>query len=344
MIVVIIAGGSGTRLWPLSTGSRPKHLLKVVDDKHSLLQATYERAKLLADHVYIVSEASHAAEVREQLPNLPDNAFIIEPARRGTANCIIAALSVLSKNHDATEPIAFMAADHYIRNVQGFTHSFLVAAHVARENKAITLIGVDPNYPAEGFGYIEKGKLIDDQSYSFKVASFREKPTFKVAQRYLASGKYLWNCGYFIGSLSIFLNAMEQCAPELKERYEELIKAKNTAGFESAYLSFESESIDVALIEKVQNLLVVPALFDWMDLGSFNDLHKALESDETGNHTLGQVHLQEVSNSFIQNHEDKPVAVIGLDNVVVVNTRHGVLITRKDLSQKVGEIAKKIQQ
>lgn len=310
----------------------------------SLLQATYERAKLLADHVYIVSEASHADEVREQLPALPDKSFIIEPARRGTANCIIAALTVLSKKHDATEPIAFMAADHYIRNIQGFTHSFLVAAHVSREQQAITLIGVEPNYPAEGFGYIEKGKLINEQSYCFKVASFREKPTFKVAQKYLASGKYLWNCGYFIGSLEVFINAMKVANPELYAHFGQLCSAADATTFEEAYLSFESESIDVALIEKVEHLLVVPALFDWMDLGSFNDLHKALESDETGNHTLGAVHLDEVSNSFVQNHEDKPVAVIGLDNVVVVNTPHGVLVMRKDLSQRVGDIAKKIQQ
>ncbi|HEY5442335.1 MAG TPA: sugar phosphate nucleotidyltransferase, partial [Candidatus Saccharimonadales bacterium] len=168
-----------------------------------------------------------------------------------------------------------------------------------------------------------------------------EKPDHKTAEEYLASGNYLWNCSYFIGSVDTFKQTMQTAAPALLKSYEKL-SAASPENYQAAYLALENISIDYALIEKVQNLLVVPASFDWMDLGSFGDLHKVVSSDEHGNHTAGTVELEMVSNSYIENQEAKPVAVIGLDNVAVVNTPQGLLITRKDLSQKVGEISKRI--
>ncbi len=341
MIVVIIAGGSGTRLWPLSTPSYPKQLLKVDGHDRSLLQQTYDRAKQLTDQIYIVSEVGHVNHVKEQLAELPEDAFITEPGRRGTANCIVAALEHIGRHQDADEPIAFVSADHYIRDITGFVHSFNLANEVAKSEGRIVLVGVEPDYPATGFGYIEKGKLLDKDRLVFNVRSFKEKPTYLVANSYLDSGKFLWNCGYFVGSVSTFKSKMKQYAPGLCDNYTRLEQA-DTPNYDDTYLSFESVSIDYALIEKVEDLLVVPAAFDWMDLGSFADMHKAVTNDERGNHVHGaKVETEEVENSFIQNHEDKPLAVIGLDNVVVVNTPHGILVARKDLSQKVGDISKK---
>lgn len=340
MIVVIIAGGSGTRLWPLSTPDYPKHLLKINGDDISLVQKTYERAKKIASKVYILTEASHAHHVQEQLPELDNNNFIIEPARRGTASCIVAALEYLSRRHGLDEPIAFLSADHYIRDVAGFAHSFKIAGEVSKSEGRIVLVGVEPDYPATGFGYIQKDELLDEDSFVFNVHSFKEKPDYETAKKYLASGNYLWNCGYFVGSIDTFGKAMKQFAPGLLENLENLSVAGDN--YNDAYLGFENNSIDYALIEHVENLLVVPASFDWMDLGSFGDLHKAAGGDEAGNHTNGDVELEGVENSFVQNHDDKPVAVIGLDNVVVINTKHGVLVARKDLSQKVGEVSKRI--
>lgn len=343
MIVVIIAGGSGTRLWPLSTPSRPKHLLTIDGDDLSLLQQTYERAKQLTEKVYIVSESSHIDEVKQQLSELPAEAFIIEPARRGTANCLVAAIAAISKLHDNDEPIVSIHADHYIRDSEGFTHSLKTAAEVSTTYKRIVLVGVEPDRPDTGFGYIQKGELLDEKAFIFNVAGFKEKPDHELAVSYLRSGDYLWNCGYFVGSVNTFKQKMQSFAPQLLENYEHLVAAE-ASEYEQTYLDLENDAIDYALIEKVQDLLVVPASFDWMDMGSFGDFHKAVDSDEQGNHTHGNVVTKDVVNSFVRNHEDKPVAVIGLDNVAVVNTKDGVLVVRKDLAQKVGEVSKQLDQ
>jgi mannose-1-phosphate guanylyltransferase len=180
-------------------------------------------------------------------------------------------------------------------------------------------------------------------SLVFEIKSFKEKPDYETAKRYFQSGNYLWNGGYFVASLNTFLQTMQTFAPELADNYHRL---KNSAEEQRAdtYLSFTPDAIEYALIEKVTNLLVVPANFDWMDLGSFNDLAKAVNGDEQGNYNYGKsVITDDVKNSFVHNAEDKPVVVIGLDNVAVVNTPHGLLVTRKDLSQKVGEAVKKLK-
>ncbi|HVW23047.1 MAG TPA: mannose-1-phosphate guanylyltransferase [Candidatus Saccharimonadales bacterium] len=344
MIIAIIAGGSGTRLWPLSTPEYPKHLLKINGDDLSLLQNTFERAKLLTstDKIYVVTEQSHLHHVREQLSELPEEAFICEPGRRGTANCIMAALAHIASRHDADEPIASIHADHYIRDVSGFVYSLHLAANTAHNEKRIVLVGVEPTYPATGFGYIEKGDVLNEANFVFNVRSFKEKPDHNTAQEYFRSGNYLWNCGYFVASLNTFRHNLQSHAPQLYENYERLTQA-NEDSYQDTYMSFESEPIDTALIEKVPDLLVVPANFDWMDLGSFGDLHTAVGGNEAGNHTHGHVELEEVQNSLVHNHEDKPVAVIGLDNVVVVNTPHGILVARKDQAQKVGDVSKRLK-
>ncbi len=341
MIVVIIAGGSGTRLWPLSTPDYPKHLLKVDGSDTSLLQATYKRARKLGDKIYVVSDASHIGHVQSQLPDLPPERFIIEPARRGTANCILAALSYVGKYHDAREPVAFIHSDHYIRGTAGFIHSLKLAADVSKTNQRIVLVGVEPDYPATSFGYIEKGDLFDEKPFVYNVRSFKEKPAFDVAKKYLKSGNYLWNCGYFVGSIDTFTQKMQASAPQLLASYEKLV-ATSPEDYEAVYLGLESQAIDYALIEKVTDLLVVPAEFDWLDVGSFGDLHKAIGSNEQGNYVQGNVETEAMTNSFVQNEETKPIVVIGVDNVVVVNTPDGLLVTRKDLSQKVGDISKRL--
>lgn len=346
MITVIIAGGSGTRLWPLSTPEYPKHLLSLTGEK-SILQMTYERAKNLGDSVYVVTEASHSDHVKEQLSELPDDAFIIEPGRRGTAHCIIMSLDYIARRHDHTEPIAFISADHSIRDTAGFTRSFRLAGKISTEKNEITLIGIEPTFPATGFGYIERDGVIDADSGVYNVESFKEKPDFETAKKYVASGNYLWNCGYFVGSINTFLNEVGRSAPELGESYKTLsgIEDPTSTKYSDAYLSLDNQVIDIALIEKAQSLAVVSASFDWMDVGNFKDLHEANQSDEDNNYFKGEnIHTIEVENVFVRNEDtDKHIAVIGLDNIVVVNTRDGLLVARKDLSPRVGEIAKAIQ-
>ncbi|MNT04910.1 Mannose-1-phosphate guanylyltransferase RfbM [compost metagenome] len=208
------------------------------------------------------------------------------------------------------------------------------------------MIGIEPTFPATGFGYIACDGVIDADSGVYNVESFKEKPEFDVAQRYVESGNYLWNCGYFVGSINTFLNEMQRSAPELEASYEKLaaIKTPQSDEYNATYLALDNQVIDIALIEKAQSLAVVSASFDWMDVGSFKDLHDAVAKDEQGNYFRGEgINPIDVENVYIRNEEAKPIAVIGLDNIVVVNTPDGILISRKDVSHRTGEVAKKLQ-
>lgn len=336
MIVVINAGGSGTRLWPLSTPDYPKHLLTLTGND-SLLQLAYKRAKLLSDNIYIVTEVSHADHVKEQLPELGEESFIVEPARRGTAGCIVAGLHHVSLRHNDDEAIAFLQADHMIKDFEGFVYSFELAAEAAVEHNRITLIGIEPTSPSSAFGYIKKDNQLHENGLLYRVGGFREKPVFELAQEYMQSGKYLWNCGYFVGSASTFRSSLEQYAPKWFEYLVKLSETNSRSEYESVYTSFESDAIDYALMEKTKELLVVPASFDWMDVGSYGDVYRAVDTDKDGNHISGgNIAIEDVQNTMIMNQElGKRVGVIGLDNVVIINTPKGLLITRRDLDQKV---------
>lgn len=345
MITVIIAGGSGTRLWPLSTSEYPKQLLKLIGDR-TMVQQAYDRAKKLGDTVYVVTEASHAGHIKEQLPELPAEAFLVEPGRRGTAHCIVFALDAISRTHDHNDPIAFIHADHHVRDAAGFARSFAVAARISQEKNSIALIGIEPTYPATGFGYIERDGVISEDSSAYGVESFKEKPDYETALKYVDSGNYLWNCGYFVGSVNTFLNEMERSAPELKAHYGQLaeIAELGSDSYNGVYSAFDNQVIDIALIEKAQDLAVVSASFDWMDVGSFKDLHDVVPRDKQGNYTLGsKIFALDTENVYVRNEEEKPVAVIGLDNIIVVNTPNGILVARKDMSYRVGEVAKQLQ-
>lgn len=344
MIIVIIAGGSGTRLWPLSTSEYPKHLLKLTGER-SLLQSAYDRASNLGNQVYIVTEASHANHVRQQLPELADDRFLIEPGRRGTAHCILFALDYIARNHSHDEPVGFIHSDHHIRDIDGFVRSFNIAGRVSGERNEISLIGIEPNHAATGFGYIERGDILDTDGGVSIVESFKEKPDYETAQQYLESGRYVWNAGYFVGSVNTFLDEIKSSAPELEANYRKLssIPSFGDESYNAAYLELDNQVIDVALIEKARGLSVVAASFDWVDVGSFKDLHDTVSQDAAGNHVSGAaVHALDVENTYIRNETDTPIAVIGLDNIVVVNTPDGILVARKDMSPRVGEIAKKI--
>ncbi len=341
MISVIIAGGSGTRLWPLSTPDYPKHLLYVNGNHKTLVQNTYERMARISSEIYVVTDASHAHHIHEQLPDLKDEFCIIEPARRGTASCILAGLAKISKKN-MDEPIAFVHADHFIRDIGGLNHTFRIANEVSEKEERVVLVGIEPDHPATGLGYIEKGKQRNDL-FVFEVKGFKEKPDYETARKYVKSGNYLWNCGYFVGSVNAFLKTMTKYAPSMKQDYEALVASKSDDEFKDVYLGLENIAIDYRLSEHAKDWLVVPGSFDWMDVGNYMDLHKAAESDQDGNHTRGDIEVADVQNSFLQNDEDKPMAVIGLDNIAVINTENGLLVTRKDLAQSVGDVAKRIQ-
>lgn len=334
--IVIFAGGSGTRLWPLSTPSFPKHLLKLTGSR-SLLQQAYDRARLLTNDIYIVSEVSHAGHARKQLPELPDDNILVEPARRGTAHCTIFALHEIAKKHPKNQQVVFIHADHYVPNARAFAYAIRRAAKVSRQKKAMTLVGATPTHPSPVFGYIDYELPDQTDAIAYRVAKFKEKPNVRTAKRYLASGHYLWNMGYFIAPHSVFLGQIKQYAPKLYKRYE-LLQKKGI----SVYKSFPSEPIDTEFTEKLSECWVVPGAFEWVDVGNFADLYSVHPSDDSGNVRHGHVEAESVTNSFVHNQTGVPVAVIGLDSVVVVATENGIVVANKEDSRLVGDIAKRL--
>jgi mannose-1-phosphate guanylyltransferase len=339
MIVVIIAGGSGTRLWPLSTPEYPKHLLNLTNE-HSLLQNTLSRVESLTslDNIFIVSEVSHVDHVKKQLPKLSSNNILAEPGRRGTASCVLLALSEIKKRQLPDSSILFLWADHQIRDTDGFTATVLRAGQISEAKKQLVFIGVEPTYPATGFGYIERDGKIKGWENAYKLASFKEKPNRGIAEAYFRSGKYLWNTGYLVGCLTTFENLMQRRSKHLWEKYQSLLDSSNV---EKTYLSFDSEQLDTALSEKVDEGIALPGNFDWIDVGSFRELHSISVQDENGNHVKGKhIATEHTANSYIRNDTNKPLAIIGLDNVVIVSTPNGTLVVNKNYAQSVGEISK----
>jgi mannose-1-phosphate guanylyltransferase/mannose-6-phosphate isomerase len=344
MIVVIIAGGSGTRLWPLSTHNFPKHLLALTNDR-SLLQNTYDRVKKISDTIFIVPEKSHVKHVYKQLPDVPRKRILDEPARRGTASCFILALSEIRRQGYKDQPILFLWADHLISDDKEFIKAAGYAAKIAESKKKLVFMGVKPTYPSTGFGYIQMGKRVKDSGKNiYELKQFIEKPDIKTAQQYLRTGKYLWNTGYLIGTIETFEHELREHAPRLWNDYRGLRSTLLQINRRRVYMDFVSEPIDTALSEHVPDALVVEGKFDWADVGSFHDLHDVSKHDETGNHIAGDnVELEGVKDSYVRNESGMPVAVIGVDNVAIIATENGVLVTNKEQAQKVGDIAKRLQ-
>lgn len=338
MIVLIVAGGSGTRLWPLSTPEYPKHLLNITG-KYSLLQNTFERAKRITslDKIYISTEASHSDHVIAQLPELSEAQIIIEPARRDTMSCITNALQFISTKHPHDEPIASIHADHHIRDGEGFARAIHQASRVAAAHKRICLLGIEPYQADTKYGYIHKGSIFDGEETVYNIRSFKEKPAYEIAKEYFESGEYFWNAGYFVAPFKVFESAIRTHAdPHWAAQLDKLTEAKTADRRNEIYLDFQKQAIDTALMEKVPDLLAIPGSFDWMDVGSFDDVYRVSTQDETGNVIKGDnIHIIESEQAYIRNDCERPIAVIGLDNITVVNTEHGLLVMRTDKSQKV---------
>lgn len=341
MILVIIAGGSGTRLWPLSTPDYPKHLLKLTNNNKSLLQNTLDRARKLTDdeNIYVIPDSSHVHHVKEQIEGFPEDHILSEPARRGTASCIIRALQHIKKaGYDENEPVAFLWADHLIRDERGFVSTFKRAAKLVYDHKRNVFIGVEPTYPSTGLGYMHRGENVNGDTGVYDLLGFKEKPDAETAKKFLASGEYLWNTGYMVTSVEVFERDAERFAKDLKKRYDSLVSAQDV---DAAYLELESQALEYAYSEKLQGSIVMSGSFDWMDIGSFADLHSINIQDEAGNHVRGEkVVVDATTNSFVRNDTNTPVAVIGLDNVVVVNSPNGILVVNKNFSQRVGDVSK----
>jgi mannose-1-phosphate guanylyltransferase len=271
--------------------------------------------------------------------------MIVEPGRRGTASCITLALAHIAQTYPADEMVVFLHADHHIVDQAGFVASVRAAASASVRQEAIALIGLKPTYPSTGFGYIHAGAELPPQEGLpvHMVTSFKEKPNYETAERYVAEGTYFWNLGLFAGKLDLFVKEYAQVAPDLHAAYEAL-SAHLQAGTDATetYLALPTQQIDVALIERTPRLVMIPGSFDWADLGSFFDLHNVLRGQD-GNTLKGDISMIDCEDSMIHG-TTKPIIAIGLSGIVVVDTPEGLLVCRKEDSMRVGELSKLLQQ
>ncbi len=209
------------------------------------------------------------------------------------------------------------------------------------------MLGIEPTQPSVKFGYIHKGNLVEGEQLVYDIKTFKEKPEYKIAKKYFESGEFLWNMGYFIAPYKVFEEKIRTYSdPSWSKQLDRLEQAKTTQERDEIYLDFEKDAIDYALIEHVPDLMVMPGIFDWMDVGSFEEIHQVSTQDEQGNAVVGEhVHVLDSAQVYVRNDcPDRHVAVIGMDNVIVVNTEHGLLVMRTDQSHKVKEIAAKIKE
>jgi len=345
--VVILAGGSGTRLWPRSREKHPKHLL-TLHGKHSLLQTTYKRVRQLSEQVYVITDRSQLELIREQLPDLPDTQLVIEPARRGTASALaLAASTIARRDPDAT--MVSVHADHYLGSDEAaYLRTLEAEATWAETAGALVTVGLRPPYPSTAFGYIRVGARVPGEAAipAFRVEAFVEKPDLKTAQGYLRAGGYLWHLGLFSWRIDVLFREIAQHAPALSQgmtRLDDAVRRGDGARAEAAYLALQSEPIDTAVLERTHNLLMVAAQFEWHDVGSWADLHDILEQDEAGNFVEGD-HVLIDSRDCMIHSPHKLVAAVGLEGMVVIETDDAILICPKARSQDVRLIVERLKQ
>ena len=340
LIPVILAGGKGERFWPLSRRQRPKQFLALDGSDRSLLQATAERLLPLAgdwDNLWVITASIIALGVKTQLPQLPDANLLVEPQGRDTAPAVAWATLEVAKRYGEDAVIGFFPADHWIGDRQAFQDTIAAAAELAATTPAIVTLGITPNYPATGYGYIEQGKVKGNFGGLpvYQVTRFTEKPNRETAAKFIQTGKFSWNSGMFIFRAGVVLDELKKHAPEILQS----LQAKGKA----AYGELEKTSIDYALMEKTQLAYVLPANFGWDDLGDWKALERLWQS-ETDNVELGKhVGLDTKGAIIYASDEEDIVVTIGLEDVVIVRDGHVTLVVNKHRTQDIKKILKLLQ-
>lgn len=338
-----MAGGRGTRFWPLSRERRPKHLLSITGEK-SIINYTVERITPLVpeENIMIVTGESHSDEIKKVLTNLPEENIIVEPIGRNTAPCIgLAALSIKKKNPDAV--MVVLPADHLIGNEKNFISVLSDAADMAKKGNYLVTVGIQPTKPETGYGYIERGTAFDTTGNSaiYNVQSFREKPDLATAETFFKKGSFYWNSGMFIWKVSTLLTSIEEFLPDL---YEALLKMEDCLGTDrerevvaEVYGNIKPVSIDYGIMEKAENVLMIPGDFAWSDVGSWDVLWEVLDKDESGNVARGKVLPIDTADSLVFG-SDKLITLVGVKDLIVVETEDALLICDKNASQDVKKL------
>jgi mannose-1-phosphate guanylyltransferase len=341
---VVMAGGSGTRFWPLSRKDRPKQFLPL-DGDEPMLAATVNRLPPLArlQDTYVVCGPNHAAATRRILRKLPRENVLVEPCPRNTAPCVgLAALHV--KRRDPKGVMVMLPADHHVARPEALREALAAAAQLAAEG-AIATIGIRPDRPETGYGYLKVGAKLKPLGrgkravHPARVERFVEKPDVVTASRYLAEGGYLWNSGIFAFRADVILDEIRKAMPVLGEQLAVIEQAIGTPGYartlNRVFPAAPSISIDYGVMEKSARIVVVPAEFGWSDVGSFAALSEVRELDDLGNVVQGEAVVIDGHDNVVLAQGKRPVAVVGLDGVVVVDAGDAVLVVRKERAQDV---------
>jgi len=345
-ICVIMAGGRGTRFWPLSRTDSPKQLLALASGR-SLLRDTFDRVVPLvgADRILVVTSGNLAAATEAALPDLPPDNVITEPRGRNTAPCAVLGMG-LAGRIDPDAPVALLPADHFIPDDQAFREQLAEAFALAAVRETVVTLGIPPARPETGYGYIEISPT-DDGSGPADGLAFHEKPDPATAEAYVRSGKHFWNSGIFIWNPRRFAAAAATHLPEVVRLMAPAVESQGTDAFvpalEEAYRDCPSESIDIAVMEKLADFLVLPAAFRWSDLGSWDawgDLAPALPGENRGRGDL----LAIDSPDNILHASERLVALVGVRDLVVVDTPDALLVCHKSQAQKIKEIIARLEE
>lgn len=333
---VIMAGGSGTRFWPLSRQKLPKQFLPLADNK-TLIRATADRVKALAKakNTLVVCGPVHAPLVKKFLPQLPKGNVLVEPVARNTAPAIaLATLHVLQQDEKGI--LVVLPSDHHVADIKGFNETLRQAAEVAAKGDIVT-VGIKPIRPETGYGYIRVGAVSDGAAH--KVAAFVEKPDVETARRYVDSGEYLWNGGIFVFRADVMRDALKKHMPDLWKGLGAVAKVMGKRTMPKtlarAFPKLPSVSIDYGVAEKAENMAVIPGDFGWSDVGSFAALPEVRPLDARGNVVSGKGAFVIDSDGCVVLAGDKPLAVIGMTDVVVVDAGDAILVVPKDKAQDV---------
>lgn len=342
---VIPAGGAGTRLWPISRAGSPKFLHDLTGTGRTLIQATVDRLRPLADdRVLVVTGAAHAAAVADQLPDQSVDNILAEPSPRDSMAAIGLAAAVLERR-DPEAVLGSFAADHVIRGEASFGAAVHEAAEVARDEDVLVTIGIEPTYPATGFGYIQMGRRLQGRRSAARVRQFVEKPDARRAASYLATGEFRWNAGMFVVRATVLLDLLAQWHPELAEGLRAI--AADPDQLEQRWPDLEKVAIDHAVAEPAADegrVVVVPAAFDWDDVGDFKSLCGLL-GDGTGMTVVGDPDQVETvdADGLVVTQTGRLVAIVGVDDIVVVETEDALLVTSRERAQDVKKVVEALK-
>ena len=339
---ILMAGGVGSRFWPVSTIDFPKQFHDMLGSGETLIQKTFSRlAKLIpAENILILTNEKYNDLVLEQLPMVTQEQVLLEPAMRNTAPCILyASLKIKKQNPDALMVVA--PSDHWIEDETAFVDNLQQCFDFCQKENALMTLGIQPTFPNTGFGYIEFDKT--DENSIKKVNQFREKPDYETAKSFLEQGNFLWNGGIFIWSAKSITEAFEKFQPQMNALFQQGFESYNTENekqfINENYASAENISIDYAVMEKATNVYVLPATFDWNDLGTWGQLHEKLSKDENNNGVINaKVVMENASNNIIRTDANKLIVIDGLHDYIIVDKEGILLIYPKSKEQDIKRI------